>query len=183
MSREFYMILREAAPNLAPSQIYMLNRAGYNGLSRFNKKGKYNVPYGKVTSIPSPSPTDLAEHFKVAEKIQVFVSSYEYLLSGAYRPDEDAVYVLDPPYLGGFTAYTPFGWGVADLVDVLERLRTTLRPGDVAIIHEHTGGEAQEIIEERGAKLYATWNRSGTISCDINNRTPRQEGVWILEAP
>ncbi len=30
---------------------YYLNRTGYNGLCRFNKKGKFNVPFGRYASI------------------------------------------------------------------------------------------------------------------------------------
>lgn len=174
ISKREYYDLRARVPDLTPSDIYLLNRAGYNGLSSFNRAGGYNVAYGKVTEVRAPDPAAVSEHFAVADAINRFDQHYADALDN--RPVAPAVFVLDPPYLGGFTAYAPGGWYAADL----ERaLRMTLRPGDVAVVHEHTGGEAQTLIERAGYRLHATWNRSGIISGDIDNRKPRQEGVWV----
>jgi len=82
--------------------------------------------------------------------------------------------------LGGFTAYGPGGWGARQLDVAVHIVKVNLKPGDVAIIHEHTGGEAQALIEEAGATLVSTWDRAGTINANPNDRGPRQEGVWLL---
>jgi DNA adenine methylase len=40
-----------AARLMAAQLFYYLNRTGYNGLCRFNKKGGYNVPFGRYKTI------------------------------------------------------------------------------------------------------------------------------------
>jgi DNA adenine methylase len=41
----------KASTKDAASLFYYLNRTGYNGLSRFNRSGEFNVPFGKHTTI------------------------------------------------------------------------------------------------------------------------------------
>lgn len=49
----FNALIREgrAQSKTAAELFYYLNRTGYNGLCRFNKKGGFNVPFGKYTTI------------------------------------------------------------------------------------------------------------------------------------
>ena len=84
---------------------YYLNRTGYNGLCRFNRKGEFNVPFGRYKTI------NYAEDFL---EYQATLSRWEFT-SGDFEVAQvepgDFVYA-DPPYDVEFTSYskTSFGW-------------------------------------------------------------------------
>ena len=99
-----------------------LNRAGFNGLYRENRSGKYNVPIGSYASVKLPSD----EHFRAVsalmQGVELVSASYRDVLGRAGRGDQ--VY-CDPPYVplsmtANFTGYSsqPFDYaeqrGLAD---------------------------------------------------------------------
>ncbi|HSS65315.1 MAG TPA: Dam family site-specific DNA-(adenine-N6)-methyltransferase [Gammaproteobacteria bacterium] len=90
----------------AAELFYYLNRTGYNGLCRFNRKGEFNVPFG---------------HHKGINYIRDF-DAYREPLSGwrfenldfEKLPAESSDFIYaDPPYDVPFTQYAKngFGWG------------------------------------------------------------------------
>jgi len=89
----------------AAELFYYLNRTGYNGLCRFNKKGGYNVPFGRHLSVRCLE--DLSLYVSVLEGWRFKCTDFASLSLG---PD-DFVYA-DPPYDVEFTAYNAvdFGW-------------------------------------------------------------------------
>jgi DNA adenine methylase len=89
----------------AAALFYYLNRTGYNGLCRFNRRGGFNVPFGRYTRIRytrdfSPYRGALAGWtFRHGD------------LEDVPMEPQDFVYA-DPPYDVQFTAYAaePFDW-------------------------------------------------------------------------
>lgn len=85
-----------------------INRTCFNGLYRVNRKGCYNVPFGKHTN---PTICDTENLIKVSESLQnVIIRSCDYhdVLSFV---DENTFVYIDPPYrplnaTSGFTSYT-----------------------------------------------------------------------------
>ena len=78
---------------------YYLNRTGYNGLCRFNSKGRFNVPFGRYANIGYR--TEFAEHkHAFAEWIFTSIDFEQIELS-----DRDFVYA-DPPYDVEFRQYS-----------------------------------------------------------------------------
>ncbi len=72
----------------------LLNKSSFNGVFRVNKKGEYNVPFGKS----NPALPSRDELFKIAEKLksaQIEAHTFEHLHGLAH--EDDLVY-LDPPY-------------------------------------------------------------------------------------
>ena len=160
-------------------ELYAINRLGFNGLVRFNKSGEFNVPPGthaKESRLPMPTEAAIYQHFAIAPRWR---NARHY-----GKPQTPAtVFILDPPYLGGFIGYTPRGWDADYLKECLGFWRTATREKTgpaLLVVHEHTGGEAQEVVENYGGALWGTWNRAGTINCKPDRRTPRQEGVWFI---
>lgn len=97
-----------------------LNRHGYRGLCRYNKKGEYNNPYGnyKKPYFPENEIRAFAEKAKCATFI---CASYDETL--AMLQTGDVVY-CDPPYDGTFTGYHTAGFTEDDqyhLASILER--------------------------------------------------------------
>lgn len=93
----------------APLFLY-LNRHCYNGLCRYNKKGEFNVPFGKYKKPYFPRDEILA--FAEKSKLATFLcGNYSEALKAAQSGD---VVYCDPPYLtetDNFTAYHSGGFG------------------------------------------------------------------------
>lgn len=128
----------EADSQEAAGLFYYLNRTCFNGLCRFNKKGEFNVPFGKYKTIT----------YKTSfPELQEAVSGWEFVVGDfADVPLKrgDFVYA-DPPYDVEFTAYSKGGFSWDDQVrtaHVLARHR-----GPVILVNQATA---------RVEKLYRT---------------------------
>lgn len=108
---------------------YYLNRTGYNGLCRFNRRGEFNVPFGKYKKIPYQK--DL-RHFQEVTANWLFLSmDFEDLPLEA----TDFVYA-DPPYDVDFTKYSPEDFKWKDQLRVVEW--ALQHPGPVLISNQAT---------------------------------------------
>jgi DNA adenine methylase len=89
----------------AAELFYYLNRTGYNGLCRFNRKGLFNVPFGRHACIRYR--TDLTPYAAILGAWRFQAGDF---MAFPIQPG-DFVYA-DPPYDGGFTAYAgkAFSW-------------------------------------------------------------------------
>ena len=118
--------------------LYM-NRFGFNGLCRYNKKGGFNVPFGsyKKPYFPEKELWFFAEKAQQAE----FVCT-TYKNTFAQAADNSVVY-CDPPYAplsttANFTSYSGNGFTLDDqakLADVAER--TSIERGIPVLISNH----------------------------------------------
>jgi DNA adenine methylase len=88
----------------AASLFYYLNRTGYNGLCRFNSKGRFNVPFGSYKTINYR--TEFAEYRQAFRGWMFTCMDFEQL---ELEPS-DFVYA-DPPYDVEFTHYSKGGFG------------------------------------------------------------------------
>jgi DNA adenine methylase len=86
------------------SRTIYLNRTCFNGLYRVNKKGVFNVPFGKKKGIFTFDAQNLRLASKVLSNAEVYLQDYRESLKGIRK--NDVVY-LDPPYypLGGFADF------------------------------------------------------------------------------
>jgi len=93
----------------AAALFYYLNRTGYNGLCRFNRRGEFNVPFGRYKSIAYA--TDFVAYQRAFEKWEFSCGDFEDL---EVSPD-DFIYA-DPPYDVEFTQYSKDGFTWEDQV-------------------------------------------------------------------
>lgn len=87
----------------AASLFYYLNRTGYNGLCRFNRRGSFNVPFGQHKSINYT--TNFTPYARALAKWQFTCGDFSKL----NLMDSDFIYA-DPPYDVEFTTYSPGGF-------------------------------------------------------------------------
>jgi DNA adenine methylase len=113
----------------AAELFYYLNRTGYNGLCRFNRRGEYNVPFGRHATINYVR--DFAGYAPALAGWDFTIGDFE---SIDLRPD-DFVYA-DPPYDVEFRQYSKEGFGWAEQ----ERLAHWLarHPGPVVLSNQAT---------------------------------------------
>jgi DNA adenine methylase len=93
--------------NVAARFIY-LNRTCFNGLYRVNRKGQFNVPYGKNKNPLICDEENLRKAHKSMKRVRILKQDYKKVLGKAKKGD--FVY-FDPPYYpisktSAFTSYT-----------------------------------------------------------------------------
>jgi DNA adenine methylase len=93
-----------------------LNRVCYNGLYRVNRRGQFNVPFGRHRNPTVCHAVNLRSVHQALQGVDLFASDFETCVEWA-RPG-DFVY-LDPPYhplstTSSFTSYTLAAFGVDD---------------------------------------------------------------------
>ena len=94
-----------AASSEAAALFYYLNRTGYNGLCRFNRKGEFNVPFGRHKQISYKR--DFTDYRSMFADWRFQCGDF-----AAIKLDADDFVYADPPYDVQFTQYSmhPFGW-------------------------------------------------------------------------
>ena len=113
----------------AASLFYYLNRTGYNGLCRFNRRGEFNVPFGRYTSINYVQ--DFSDYCQVFEH-WIFTQTD---LEAVPLDSADFVYA-DPPYDVEFTSYSKGGFSWQDQVRTAEWLAR--HDGPVILVNQAT---------------------------------------------
>lgn len=113
----------------AASLFYYLNRTGYNGLCRFNRRGKFNVPFGRYTNIKYT--TDFSAYKDVFAEWTFTCGDFENVPVTA----DDFIYA-DPPYDVEFTQYSKDGFRWDDQVRLAKWLAG--HPGPVIASNQAT---------------------------------------------
>lgn len=90
--------------------LIFLNKTCYNGLYRTNKKGEFNVPYGKYENPKILDEENLIAVSKKLNNVEIFCGDFE--ISKNFPLDEETLIYFDPPYrpisrTSNFTFYSP----------------------------------------------------------------------------
>lgn len=91
--RDDYNVSRPGAARAA--KFIYLNRSGYNGVFRVNRRGEFNVPIGNKNPFSIPSAAYLRRLSGVLQRAELGVLPYEVALDSARSGD---IVYLDPPY-------------------------------------------------------------------------------------
>ena len=147
----------------AAALFYYLNRTGYNGLCRFNKRGGFNVPFGRYARINYSA--DFSE-YRAAFAGWAFTAGD---VESVPLERGDFVYA-DPPYDVEFTQYSRGGFSWEDQERTAAWLAT--HRGPVMLVNQAT---------DRVERLYRALGYSVTfldaprrISCNGDRRPARE---------
>lgn len=121
---EYNEIIRRGfkPPHIRLASLFLyLNKTAYNGLYRENRKGEFNVPFGRYKNPTIVDKERLREASKVLKRLKIYNKDFTYILDVARA--EDLVY-FDPPYhpiskTANFTSYSKENFSKKDQ----ERLR------------------------------------------------------------
>lgn len=99
--RDFYMQMRERfnSKTLSPIEnttlFFFLNRTCFNGLYRVNRKGLFNVPFGKYTHPTICDPDTIMADSALLQRVTILHGDYQQTLeyTGA-----QTLFYFDPPY-------------------------------------------------------------------------------------
>jgi len=147
-----------------------LNRHCYNGLCRYNSKGKFNTPFGRYSRPYFPQ-NEMLNFFHKAKNAEFICAGFSDTIRCVTK--HDVVY-CDPPYIplsktANFTDYSTGGFNWDDqiaLADLASRLSTK---GIQVVISNHNTPTARELYLEAGATMEKFKVRR-TISCNTDKR-------------
>lgn len=145
-----------------------LNRHGYNGLCRYNQKGKYNVPFGRYKRPYFPE-KELLHFYEKSQKATFVHQDFRQTFS-CIQPG-DVVY-CDPPYTAisksaYFASYTPQGFSETDHLDLASLALKAVQQGNAVIISNHDTPLIRKLYKESNAMESVRVKRH--ISCKTQN--------------
>ncbi len=137
----------EASDGEVAAWMTYLNRTGFNGLYRVNRKGGFNVPFGRYAKPRILDEENLLATSRALQSIDIRVGDFAAVFHSAEAGD--LVY-LDPPYVplsstASFTSYTQLGFGMKDherLRDLAQGLRDR---GVQVLLSNHDTPEVREL--------------------------------------
>lgn len=147
----------------AAGLFYYLNRTGYNGLCRFNRRGGFNVPFGRYKRITYRR--EFTEYVLALKRFEFVCVDFDTLPLRS----EDFVYA-DPPYDVEFRQYSQAGFGWEAQVRTAEWLAK--HPGPVVLSNQATD-RIRRLYRRLGYKLVEL-PAPRRISC-TGDRTPAME--------
>jgi DNA adenine methylase len=122
----YYEVRRRFNDRPNPLDFLFLNRACFNGLLRFNRRGQFNVPFcRKPQRFAAAYITKIANQVKTVAGIlqgrdwQFKVADFGTTLTSAEAGD---IVYADPPYLGRHTDYFN-SWTIADEIALIDQLK------------------------------------------------------------
>ena len=184
--KEEYLAFRELFNNstdtLERSRLFVyLNRHCFNGLTRYNSKGGFNVPFGKMKNPKCPVNEMMAFRMYYLQKNHRFVSTsfedsalYENIGSG------DVVY-FDPPYVpasetASFTDYAKEGFTYDQQVQLAELAESLSNRGAKVIISNHDVPTTRELY--KNAEIYSL-EVTRSISAKGSSRKKAKELIAV----
>jgi DNA adenine methylase len=145
---------RLSAAERAARFIY-LNRTGYNGLYRVNRRGQYNVPFGRHKNPVICDRENLRAVSRALQTTRLAVADFEAATEQA-GPD-DLIY-FDPPYAplsatANFTSYTRSGFFAADQTRLAQRFHQLHERGCFLMLSNSSAPLIYELYQGRGYRL------------------------------
>ena len=152
-----------------------LNKTGYNGLFRVNRKGQFNVPFGKYKhpNIVNEETLQAVSRYFREKEVHFYHQDYADIL--AMAEPGDLVY-LDPPYMplsasSSFTSYTDKGFSYEEQRRLKEEC-DKLRERGIPFIESNSDCEAiRELYREytiRTVQAVRSINSQGNKRGKIN---------------
>lgn len=142
------------------ARMILLNKAGFNGLYRVNRKGGFNVPWGKREKVRTFDEANLRACSQTLDR-WASIRHEDFEAAVAKAGPEDLVY-FDPPYVpksvtSSFTSYTGEGFGSAAQQRLAALFRDIVGRGcyvvasnaDLPVVREMYEGFEMHTVEAR----------------------------------
>ncbi len=184
-TQEAFLRLREAFNTSTNTEdrsllFLYLNRHSYNGLVRYNKKGIYNVPFGKYKAPYFPE-RELTVFLGKLRSCDVTFAVQDFRATFAALRPGDVVY-CDPPYApasatANFTAYTGGGFGVQEQVALAASAASAAKSGIPVILSNHDVPFTRELYASARLESFPVQR---FISCNPARRGAARELLAVF---
>jgi DNA adenine methylase len=180
---KFRKVFNESQNSYERASLFIyLNRHCFNGLSRYNKKGEFNVPFGKYDSPKFPI-EEMENFIQFFGNKNIKLSSVSFNDISLYSTLEkgDVVY-FDPPYVpisdtASFTDYATEGFTHQQQVELAELCVSLANRGVKVVLSNHDLPLTRELYKD--AQIYSI-QVTRTISAKGSSRKKANEliAVW-----
>jgi DNA adenine methylase len=187
-TREAYLELRkhfnQATDTTERARLFIyLNRHCFNGLSRYNSKGGFNVPFGKYDKPSCPSKEMMNFRMYFLSKQLVRFTSLSFEDSSLYEDLKtgDVVY-MDPPYVpasdtANFTSYATDGFTSDQQVQLAQLAESLAAKGIRVIVSNHDVPVTRELY--KSATIYPI-QVTRTVAAKGTSRTKANELIAVF---
>lgn len=132
-----------------------LNRFGFNGLCRYNKKREYNVPFGQYRQHYFPE-KELRFFAEKAQRAVFICADFEQVFQQVFQGSDEYVVYCDPPYAPllqetNFTQYAGGGFSLEQQYKLASYAKQAASGQIPVLISNHDTPFTREIYQ--GAKL------------------------------
>ena len=172
-----------------------LNKHAFNGLSRYNSKGEYNVPYGKenkdsktgrIVKTKAHFPEQELNYFRDVfsnRKVEFFNTSFSDEALYKNVSSGDVVY-FDPPYIpvsdtAYFTDYAKEGFTYDQQIQLAELAESLCNRGAKVIVSNHDTPVSRELYKK--AQIYPI-EVSRSISAKGSSRKKASELIAVYQS-
>lgn len=178
--REFYYQVRaldsdDLDPVERAARFLFLNRTCFNGLYRVNRRGQFNVPFGRYANTRVLNEPVLRAASEVLRGVDLWCEDFEAVVAAAQAGDTA---YFDPPYVpvsatADFTKYTAVDFGADDherLSEVYASLvdrgvRAVLSNSDSPLARDLYAGSAYDVRRVRAPRaINSVASRRGAVS-------------------
>ncbi|MCX8530862.1 Dam family site-specific DNA-(adenine-N6)-methyltransferase [Chryseobacterium luquanense] len=147
-----------------------LNKTCFNGLYRENKKGEFNVPFGRYKTPNICDEVRLRESSEALQGVKIVCSGYKAVLK-KYAQAGDLVF-LDPPYVpvgkfSDFQRYTKDSFYDDDQIELRDEFKRLERSGVKVILTNSNADFVHELYKTHEINVFET---KRYISSDLNTR-------------
>lgn len=141
---------RERSDAAVAAWMIYLNKTGFNGLYRVNRKGGFNVPIGSYTNPVIRDVSNLMNVHRVLQTVEIRHGDFK---DSFFKAQAGDVVYFDPPYIplsktASFTAYTRHGFGPDQQVELRDLALELKRRGVHVILSNHDCPEIRELYAE-----------------------------------
>lgn len=183
-TKEAFLALREKFNHSVNSEergalLLYLNRHCFNGLVRYNSKGKFNVPFGSYKKPYFPL-NELWEFYKHTKNVQTSFTAKDFKAIFDELQTGDVVY-CDPPYVplsstASFTAYSENSFALTQQTELANCARKAFERGITVILSNHSTDTTKELYKHANIKEFEVQR---FISCKGNSRNKAPELLAI----
>lgn len=133
-------------PHFRAARFIYLNKAGFNGLCRYNQSGYFNIPWNRKVEVSLPSITHLEAVSEELQDVEIFHDDFRYC------PVTEFTY-FDPPYIpltetSDFTDYTKDGFGDDEHVALRDLCREVTSQGHRFLASNSSSQRTIELYRE-----------------------------------
>lgn len=174
----YYKIRNQFNEYRHPYAFYYLNQTGFNGLCRYNRNGKFNVPHGKDSKGNDKKINYMNDFTDIGEFIDEWSFDHCDYTKTLESPYPSAFIYLDPPYMNTFSNYTKEGFTHNDHVNLAELAYIANKEhGCSVVISNASTDETIKLYSEYGFNIeFIKAGRS--ISCNGDRTKANELIAW-----